>query len=164
MFNIGLPAFLLTFEPNEKKQEGRFIDTVLIYAIPAALTSFVSIAAMMLFAELFSISETDVGTASMYLLSVVGFLILLNLIQPPNKYRVFVFAFCVVGLAASSGFLAQLFDVYSLSPRALVLCIVFALAQIGVLQILSVVNNWVYRQLVERKRKKREALADNSLS
>ena len=66
--------------------------------------------------------------------------------------------------AASSGFLAQLFDVYSLSPRALVLCIVFALAQIGVLQILSVVNNWVYRQLVERKRKKREALADNSLS
>ena len=159
VFNIGLPAFLLTFEPNEKKQEGRFLDTVLIYAIPAALTSFIAIADMMLFAELFSISDTDVGTASMYLLSVVGFLILLNLIQPPNKYRVFVFVLCVVGLAAGSGFLSQLFDVYSLSPRALVLCIVFTLAQIGVLQILSVINNWIYRQLVEPRRKKRKATA-----
>ena len=164
LFNIGLPAFLLTFEPNEKKQEGRFIDTVLIYSIPAALTSFIAIAGMMLFAELFSISETDVGTASMYLLSAVGFLILLNLIQPPNKYRVAVFVLCAIGLAVCSAFMWQLFDVYSLSPRALVLCIVFALAEIGVLQILSVVNNWAYRQIVERRRKKREALAGNALS
>jgi len=147
LFNIGLPAFLLTFEPNEKKQEGRFLSTVLMRAIPAALTSFVAIADLILFAELFDISATDVGTASTYLLSAVGFLILLNLIQPPNRYRVAVFALCVVGFFACCGVLWQLFDIYSLSPRALVLCIVFALAEVGVLQFLSVVITWAYHQI-----------------
>ena len=81
----------------------------------------------------------------------VGFLILVNLVQPPNKYRVAVFAICVVGLIVCCGVLWDLFDIYSLSPRALVLCVVFALAQIGVLQILSVVITWVYRQISARR-------------
>ena len=147
LFNIGLPAFLLTFEPNEKKQEGSFIATVLVRAIPAALTTFIAIADMMLFAGLFDISVQDVGTASTYLLSTVGFLILVNLIQPPNRYRVLVFVLCVVGLFVCCGVLWQLFDIYELSARAVVLCVVFGLAEVGVLQILSVVINWAYAQI-----------------
>ena len=154
LFNIGLPAFLLTFEPNEKKQEGRFIGTVLIRAIPAALTSFIAIADLIIFAELFDISMSDVGTASTYLLSAVGFLILLNLIQPPNRYRLIVLAVCVIGFFVCCGVLWELFDIYNLSPRALVLCIVFALAEIGVLQILSIANNWIYRLITARKQNK----------
>ena len=157
LFNIGLPAFLLTFGPNEKKQEGRFIVTVLMRAIPAALTSFIAIADMMLFAELFGISKADVSTASTYLLSVVGFLILVNLIQPPTKYRVLVFVVCVIGLIICCGFLWELFDIYSLSPRALVLCIVFTLAQIGVLQMLSVAISWIYRQVIARKQAEKQS-------
>ena len=164
LFNIGLPAFLLTFEPSEKKQKGRFINTVLMYAIPAALTSFIAIADMMLFAELFEISTTDVSTASTYLLSVVGFLILLNLIQPPNRFRVMVFVGCAIGLVVCCGFLWQLFDIYDLSPRALVLCVVFGLAEIGVLQILSVVNNWAYSQFIIRRKKNQMALAEQTLA
>ena len=151
LFNIGLPAFLLTFEPNEEKQEGSFIGTVLMRALPAALTSFIAIADMMLFAELFGVSAAEVSTASTYLLSVVGFLILVNLIQPPNRYRVMVFVLCVVGLIVCCGVLWQLFDIYDLSAKALVLCVVFALAQVGVLQILSVVINWAYRQVKSRR-------------
>ena len=147
LFNIGLPAFLLTFELNENKQEGRFIDTVLINAIPAALTSFIGIASLVLFAGLFNISPEEVGTASTYLLATVGFLILVNLIQPPNKYRVAVFALCIVGMAVCCGVLWQLFDIYSLRPTALVLCVVFAFAEVGVMQILSVTNAWVYRRI-----------------
>ena len=148
VFNIGVPAFLLAFEPNFKKQEGRFLSTVLVNSLPAALTSFVAIADMMLFAELFDISSTDVSTASAYLLSVVGFLILINLIQPPNPYRIAVFALCVVGLVFCCGVLWNLFDIYSLSPRAIVLCVVFGLAQIGVLQILRVAIEWSYAKIV----------------
>ena len=153
LFNIGIPAFLLALEPNEKKQEGNFLSTVLARSLPASLTSFVAIADMMLFAELFGISTEDVSTASTYLLSVVGFLILINLIQPPNRYRILVLFGCIVGLFVCCGLLWQLFDIYSLSPRALVLCIVFAFAQIGVLQILDFAINWVYRQFVARRQK-----------
>ena len=150
-FNIGLPAFLLAFEPNEQKQEGRFLTYVLLRSLPAALTSFVAIANMMMFASLFDISQTDVGTASTYLLSTVGFLILLGLIQPPNGYRLMVFAVCAVGLVFCCGFLWQLFDVYDMSMRAWVLCVVFAFAEVGVLQIFSVLVGQA-RNLIEARR------------
>ena len=157
LFNIGLPAFLLTFEPNEKKQEDSFIATVLVRALPAALTSFVGIAGIVLFAQMFGVSSEEVGTTSVYLLSTVGFLILINLIQPPNRYRVGVFVLCIVGMVACCGVLWQLFDIYTLRPVALVLCVVFALAEVGVLQILTVVNNWAYRQIVATRGKRAAA-------
>lgn len=151
LFNIGLPAFLLTFEPNEKKQEGSFIANVLMRSLPAALTSFVAIAGLVLFAELFDISSTEVGTASTYLLSVVGFLILMGLIQPPNRYRVAVLIICIVGLIGCCGVLWQLFDIYSLSPRALVLCVVFALSEVGTLQIMDILIGTAHRQIRMRR-------------
>ncbi len=141
-FNIGLPAFLLAFEPNEKKQEGRFVLEVLLRSLPAAITSFVAIAVMMLFARLFDISQNDVATASTYLLSVVGFLILVGLIRPPNRYRIMVLALCIVGFIAGCGFFWKLFDIYDLSMRAWVLCGVFAFAEVGVMQILVAVLSY----------------------
>ena len=153
LFNIGVPAFLLAFEPNEKKQEGRFLSTVLARSLPAALTSFIAIADMMLFAELFGVSSTDVSTASTYLLSTVGFLILINLIQPPNRYRIAVLVICLFGLVFCCGLLWQLFDIYSLAPRALVLCIVFAFAEVGILQILDVTIRWIYKRIAAHKQK-----------
>lgn len=146
-FNIGLPAFLLAFEPNEKKQEGHFLAEVLLRSLPASLTSFVAIASMMMFASLFDISQTDVGTASTYLLSVVGFLILLNIIQPPNRYRMAVLAICLVGFVFCCGFLWQLFDVYDMSMRGWVLCVVFAFAEVGVLQIFSAIEEQVLARI-----------------
>ena len=61
-FSIGLPAFLLTFEPNTVKQEGRFISNVIVNALPAALTSFSTIIAMIYFARLFDIDYSEVST------------------------------------------------------------------------------------------------------
>lgn len=142
MFNIGVPAFLLAFEPNEAKQHGRFIIEVLLRSLPAALTSFVAIASMVLFAELFGISDSDVTTASTYLLSVVGFLILIGITKPLNKYRVFVIALCVAGFFIGCGFFWKLFDIYDMSARACVLCVVFAFAEVGVLQIFSTLLDW----------------------
>jgi cation-transporting ATPase E len=150
MFNIGVPAFLLAFEPNERKQEGRFITEVLIKSLPAALTSFVAIAAMILFANLFDISKEDVATASTYLLSVVGFLILSSLIQPPNWYRILVFVICVLGFVAGCGFFWNLFDIYDLSMRAWVLSGVFAFAEVGVLRIFDVLLDWIRARLANK--------------
>ena len=151
LFNIGIPALLLTFEPNEAKQAGRFIDVVLRRALPAALTSFVAIAYMMVFADLFGVSEADVSTASTYLLSTVGFLILINLIQPPTRYRLIVFAVSLLGLVVCCSVLWELFDISALSYTAVALCIVFALAEVGVMQILTTANDWAYTQLFRRK-------------
>ncbi|MDO4796636.1 MAG: HAD-IC family P-type ATPase [Coriobacteriales bacterium] len=146
-FNIGLPAFLLAFEPNDAKQKGRFVAEVLLRSLPAALTSFVAIAFMMVFARLFEISQADVATASTYLLSVVGFLILIRLIQPPNMYRIMVLCICSLGFIGGCGFFWRLFDINNMSMRAWVLCAVFAFAEVGVLQILSILLAYIRGKL-----------------
>jgi cation-transporting ATPase E len=138
-FNIGLPAFLLAFEPNEERREGSFLSDVLVRSLPAALTSFVAIALMMVFAEIFDVSEQDVATASTYLLSTVGFLILVGLARPLNRYRAFVIGLCLAGFGLVCGLLSSVFDMSSLSRRAVVLCVVFALSEVGFLQIFALI-------------------------
>ena len=150
MFNIGLPAFFLALEPNEQRQKGRFIKEVLFKSLPAALTSFFAIGAMMYFADVFDISDTDVATASTYLLSVVGFLILIGLTRPANRYRATVVLLCMVGFVAGCGFFYQMFDIRSLSLRACVLCVVFAIAEVTVMRTLEDFNA-ALRAWIERR-------------
>lgn len=151
MFNIGLPAFFLAFEPNEQKQEGRFIKEVLLRAFPASLTSFFAIAAMMSFAGLFDISATDVASASTYLLAAVGVLILYGITFPHNRYRLTVIALCILGFAATSWFGWSIFDIRALSPRAFALCVIFGFAEIGVLDSLTFFDLWLRSRLAQKK-------------
>ena len=134
LFNIGVPAFLLALEPNEKKQSGGFIATTIIKALPASLTSFVSIACMVLFADVFGISDKAVGTSSTYLLSVVGFIILWDMIRPANRYRFFVFSISLLFLVASAWFVPSLFSISGVSVKAGALCAVFAIAEVTVMR------------------------------
>ena len=142
-FNIGLPAFLLALEPNEKKQRGSFIRTTLFGAMPPALTSFFSIATMVLFAQLFNISQADVSTASTYLMALVGFLILLRTAQPLNRWRITVIVGCVLGFLVASDYFSGLFEMKSLSLKAWALCLVFALAQVTVMRWLTQLFSWI---------------------
>ena len=143
MFNIGIPAFFLAFEPNDKKQEGRFITRTLVKALPAALTSFFAIALLVLFSTLFDIPESDVSTASTYLLSVVGFLILWYIIKPANKYRVLIFALCILGFIVGCTSFYHLFSIESISLKASALCTVFAIAEVTVMRDLTIIINFI---------------------
>ena len=137
MFNIGIPAFLLALEDNQTRQKGRFLTTTLIQALPAALTSFFSIALMVLFGELFSIPSGDVSTASTYLLSFIGFMILWRISLPANSYHVAVLAICVLSIVVSAANFKVLFSLTSISLKAAALCLVFALAEVTVMNSLT---------------------------
>ena len=129
MFNIGVPAFLLALEANERKQHGRFIRVTLLKSLPAALTSFFAIAALVVFGKVFSISESDVGVASTFLLSFVGFLILWRICQPRNTYRTAVIALCVAGFVGCAWFASGIFSIDYVSYQCVMLAGVFAIAQ-----------------------------------
>ena len=129
MFNIGIPAFALALEVNEKKQKGRFLYQALIKSLPAALTSFLSIAAMVVFGEVFNISTEDVGIASTVLLSIVGFMILRRISTPMNRYRLFVIVGCIVGLAICAYQFHDIFSIDYISTKCVMLCVVFAIAE-----------------------------------
>lgn len=137
MFNIGVPSFFLALEANEGKQRGRFLTQTLIRVLPAALTSFFSIAALVIFAKLFELPDTDIGTASTYLLSVVGFIILLQLSIPANKYRLAVFGGCILGFICCLNWFYSLFGIEDLSLKCAALCAVFAIAEVTVMRWLT---------------------------
>ena len=152
LFNIGIPAFLLALEKNEKKQEGSFIKGTLLKAIPASLTSFFAIVAMLYFGELFGISSKDISTASTYMLSVVGFLILWHITRPLNKYRIAVIILSIIGALIGVIFFKGIFDISSISTKAMALCVVFSIAEIGVIRILLEGVSWLDKKLSEKIR------------
>ena len=151
MFNIGIPSFFLVLEPNEKKQEGRFLIQTLIRALPAALTSFFSIAALVVFARLFQLPDTDIGTASTYLLSVVGFIILLKLSVPVNKYRMVIISLCVLGFLGCLFYFSSLFAIESISTKSMALCAVFALAEVTVMRWLTKGSEYLQEKFQKRE-------------
>lgn len=150
MFNIGIPSFFLALEANEGKQNGHFITQTLLRALPASLTSFVSIAALVLFAQLFNLPDSDIGTASTYLLSIVGFIVLIHLSSPFNKYRGFIFGCCLAGFLLSLTWLNNLFCIEALSLKTASLCAVFALAEVTVMRYLTKLFT-SFRHFVEKK-------------
>ena len=72
LVNIGIPGFFLAMEPNNKRIEGHFLVKVLLKAMPAALTDFFAIAALVVFSNTFGVEQTDVSVAATFLLAIVG--------------------------------------------------------------------------------------------
>ncbi|MDO4633904.1 MAG: HAD-IC family P-type ATPase [Eubacteriales bacterium] len=153
MFNIGVPAFFLALEPNEKKQEGRFIRKTLMKALPASLTSFFSIAGLVIFSQVFQVSNVDVGVASTYLLSFVGFMILLKLCRPMNRYRKMVLGGCFAGFFICAYYFSSLFSISWISFECLLFVTVFTIAEESLMRNLSL----LFEAIEDRKMKKQES-------
>ena len=93
---IGIPAFFLALEPNEKRIEGRFLSNVLVRALPAALTDLFIILFVILFSIAFSMDMAVTSTVTTLLMCMVGFYVVYKFCQPLNEMRIAVLAF--VGL------------------------------------------------------------------
>ena len=128
MFNIGIPAFFLAMEPNTRKISGRFMLKVLLKAMPAALTDFFAIAALVVFGNIFGVSQADVSVASTFLLAIVGFMILAKICVPLNKYRNSVIIGCIIGIAFTARFFSDLFAITFVSRECIMLFVLFAIA------------------------------------
>ena len=128
MFNIGIPAFFLAMEPNSRRIQGNFLRHVVLRALPASLTDFFAIAALVVFGMTFSVSEVDISVASTFLLAIVGFMILFKISTPMNKYHWAVIIGCVVGLAFFAYFFRGLFEIQNVWRECIMLFVLFAIA------------------------------------
>ena len=139
MFNIGVPAFLLSLETNTAKKNQNFLKKTILTALPASLTSFSAIACLVVFGQLFDIPQNDIGIAGTYLLAIVGFLILRNVSRPLNKYKISIFITCFAGFIICCLIppLRSLFMLNEFSNESMVLCLIFALAEVTVMRTLT---------------------------
>lgn len=134
-FTIGIPAFLLTFEENQKKQQnGNFMRKVFTSSLPAAITSFLAIVAMVKFSDLFNVGVKEITTACSYLFFTGGFLILYKIIRPLNKYRTSVMFLCILGIILTINIMPNFFAIKEISERSAILVTLFAIAEFSVIR------------------------------
>ncbi|MGM9607167.1 MAG: HAD-IC family P-type ATPase, partial [Oscillospiraceae bacterium] len=127
MFTIGIPGFFLALQPNAEAIRGRFLSNVLIKALPAGLTDFLVVGALVIFGRVFGVNETDISTACTMLLAIVGFMILYHISKPLNLLRWIVWIGSGVGLLVCSIYLGDIFGITHMSMECVMLFVVFAI-------------------------------------
>jgi len=93
IFIIGLPAFFLSFQPNNKLIEGNFIFNVIKKAVPMGIVLFVSIFISMIIKRYVSGIEYNQGFVfglEELILVTVGYILLIFNCLPLNIYRLIV--------------------------------------------------------------------------
>lgn len=128
MFTIGMPAFVLSLEPNTNLIKGKFFSNVFKMATPAGITTFISVSSLVVFGVVFDIEREFISTSSTILVALVGFMILAKVAQPANKIHVAMITAMVVGMGYCLFFVKDLFGIDSLSPQSAMLLIVFLMA------------------------------------
>lgn len=152
MFTIGIPGFLLALEANKERIEGRFLRNVLLKALPGGLTDFLAVSALVICGEVFGIPKADIATSATLLISVVGFMIIIKISHPFNKFKYAILGFNVVCLMFCGLFLGALFDMSDLSNICILLTIVFAFAAESMFRYLTKLVDFVQNYTEKKKR------------
>ena len=159
MFTIGIPGFFLALQPNGDVIHGRFLPNVLIKALPAGLTDFLVVGALVIFGRVFGVNETDISTACTMLLAIVGFMILHHISKPLNLLRWIVWAGCIAGLLICSIYLGDIFGITHMSMECVMLFGVFAIATESILRygvlLVEKISGFHAVLLAKRKAKRR---------
>ncbi len=146
MFNIGLPAFFLAMEANEKRIQGQFLKNVLIKALPAGLTDVIAIGTLVVCGKVFGLPDSDISTAATMLLAMVGFMILIKISTPINRYRAVVIVGDMAALLICATLLSELFAMNRMSSACVLLFLVFAFAAESLFRILSRLVEYVEKK------------------
>ncbi|MBQ7616381.1 MAG: HAD-IC family P-type ATPase [Butyrivibrio sp.] len=150
LFNIGIPGFFLAMEPNNKRIEGHFLVKVLLKAMPAALTDFFAIAALVVFGSTFGVDPADVSVAATFLLAIVGFIILTNICTPLNGYRLKVIFGCIAGMILAAFVFNDLFSISYVSLECVMLFVLFAIATEPFMRYLTMLFTYLEEKIQKR--------------
>lgn len=108
VFVIGLPAFVLSLQPNKNRITGRFISYVIKKSLPGALLMVISVAIIEILKKTLGIFSDDVYTTmQVYTIFLSGLINLLIVCKPFTKYRAILFlssTIIVVGIVLFSIF------------------------------------------------------------
>lgn len=139
-FVIGIPSFILTFEPNTKRINGNFIPQVMKRSIPRALLMLMNVIIVMVLyhSQSFNIlSYEEYKTLCVLVLTYSGFLNLVTLCVPtsPLKWTAMSLSFGAITLAICV--LPNMFSIESSSATVLITFFAIMLVSIIVLTIIK---------------------------
>lgn len=155
MFTIGIPGFIMSLEPNKERIRGRFLSKVILKALPAGLTDFLVVSAMVIFCREFAVNAADVSTACTVIVAIVGFMILYRIASPMTKAHWIMLIGVITGWLFCVIEISHLFAINSISKQCAMLLIVFAMLTEPLLRYLSLMvekANELYRRLYAKWR------------
>lgn len=94
MFVIGAPSFFLSFQPNDSRVEGKFMNYVLSKSLPSALLMVFGVLVVFLAMAIFENTYFDYNTyvtMACYTLTYAGIISLYSICKPLNKFRAVLF-------------------------------------------------------------------------
>ena len=144
---------------------GKFLPNVLAKALPAGLTDFLVVGALVIFGRVFGVNEGDISIACTMLLSIVGFMILYNISKPLNWFRWIIWGGCVTGLLVCSIWLGDIFGIGRMSLKCVLLFGVFAIATEPILRygiLLTETVSRLHRAHREKRLAKKAQKAENN--
>ena len=87
LFVIGLASVLLALEPNNKRIEGSFLDTVITKSLPDAIAMLLPILSLMVLGMIMPMTTMSRNSIATIVVTLVGYMNLIALCSPINKWR-----------------------------------------------------------------------------
>ena len=84
---IGIPSFILSFEPNNERVTGKFLPNVLKKAVPPAITIVINILIIIIISSILKLTYTQTSTLSVLMTGYTSFILLFKVCQPFNMMR-----------------------------------------------------------------------------
>ena len=141
---IGLPSFLLTFEPVRERARGGFMTGAVLSALPGGLTAALGVLAAGTLGA--GLPRNELSTVCTLLAALAGMLVILRLCVPLTPLRAAVLLLCLGGFAGACLLLPGLFALSPLSGPALRLLGICAAGTVLVFALLQGLGEWLRKR------------------
>lgn len=141
-FVIGIPSFMLTFEPNTKPIKGNFIPQVMKRSLPRSLLMLVNVLIVIALnqsqsSQFITLSYQEYQTLCVLVLTYTGFLNLATLCFPPTLLKITTLIISLVCTVVAMVALPSLFSIYSSSFTVFVTFFAIMVASIIILLLIK---------------------------
>ena len=155
LFTIGIPSLILALEPNTDPIEGSFMKNVLMKALPAGITDFLVVSALVIFSRQFNLDADSLSTACSVILAVVGFMILYLIMRPMKRQHMIMLFALMAGWVVCMKFFPTLFGITAVSRSCFMLLVVFTITTDPILRYITRFFRWA-RKMYGKWRDHRE--------
>lgn len=154
IFIVGLPGFLLAMQPNKEIIRGKFIRNVIIKALPAALTDSIIVIALTLIGESYGTDHNQLTTMITFVIISIGLLMLVRVCRPMNLTRGSICLAMLAGIVLSVIFLPNVFAIYPMSLRQIVITAVCIALALPIFIIICYIVEWLAKKNLDKKEKR----------
>lgn len=123
---IGIPSFMLSFEPNNDRVKKGFLKNILKRSLPPALTIITIILLVTLFGYLLNMPYKEISTLSVLMTSIISFILLYKISKPLNKYRRVLLISMILLFTSNFFTLRKAFSFAKLNTRMIILILIFS--------------------------------------